>query len=237
MQLEQAIFTSTATGPVQGYHLTARSAGIDERLAAVLTQWGPSEGSLPEGSPGAESLQAFPALDDYVVISRTMYGGPEYSGRSGLQAVTMMLIARQDEFRRFGGNAIQLTELARARGMLRLRGDVSAPLPPLDFPDRPASRFVTARRLLPQDDEQRVQSALEKLRAGERVLMLGCREPVSAVRSLIEAIPEEHRSRFSFSTGLRPSLQRPYQISMLPALDRHSHGTGGLPGLCVIGEG
>lgn len=237
MQLEQAIFTSTAAGAVQGYHLTARSAGVNEQLAAVLTQWGPSEGALPEGSSAAESLQAFPALDQFVVISRTMYGGPEYSGRSGLQVVTMMLVVRQEEFQHFGGNAIELAELARARGMLRLRGSVSESLPTLRFPDRPASRFANTRRVLPPSDEQRMRAALERLRAGERVLVIGCQQPVVAIRSLIEAIPEGHRRRFSFSTGLRPSLQRPYQISMLPTQESAIRTAGSPPGLCVVGEG
>ena len=69
--LEQAVYTSAVTRQGRGYHLTARSPGVDDELAAELSQWCPSDRSLIGQDPDADSINVFPISNARMVVSRS----------------------------------------------------------------------------------------------------------------------------------------------------------------------
>jgi hypothetical protein len=216
MQVEQAIFTSTGTSKVQGYHLVARSAGIDDRLAQSLAHWGPTHASLLEARLDASSLNYFSAGDGWLAVSRTVYGGPEYSGRGGMQVVTLFLALRSDQLAGYDFNVVSFARAGLALGHLRLLPALGQRLTRLDVPDRsllgcPASSSPHAVETL--------QSLLELLDRHSQIAVLGHSQPLAILDYLIQQIPPEQRLMLSFTTGLRPSLHRRFRIHLLPKTD------------------
>ena len=91
MRLEQALFTSAQTKQAQGYHLVARSPGIDDRLAQQLSLWSPSQNALIERDIDGESLNYFTVDGEWMAISRTVYAGAEYSDRGEFRLETNII--------------------------------------------------------------------------------------------------------------------------------------------------
>ena len=92
MLIEQAIFTSAESDHAVGYHLAARSPGLDERDARELSVWGPSHDSLESASAAtAVSVNFFRLPSGAYCVSKTQLAGAEYSGR-GLRTYTSCLV-------------------------------------------------------------------------------------------------------------------------------------------------
>ena len=91
MQAEQAVFTSARTARMSGYHLVARSPGVDAELAAAISLWGPTHGSLSSDDWETSAISCFRIDERWLALARTVYGGPEYSER-GRQIVTLFLL-------------------------------------------------------------------------------------------------------------------------------------------------
>lgn len=136
MHVEQAIFTSARTRHAQGYHLTSRSPGITDDVARALSVWSPSHGGLIDTAPVAVSLSYFPLASNRGVLARSVYGGPEYSDRGGLQIVTRMLVFGREQLAGYANNPLHLARIALALGHLRLSGRLEPVLEPVELPDR-----------------------------------------------------------------------------------------------------
>ncbi|GAB4154509.1 MAG: hypothetical protein Tsb009_31150 [Planctomycetaceae bacterium] len=219
MQVEQATFTSAQRHNLQGYHLVARSQGISENLAQTLSTWGPSHASLTGTSRYASSLNVFPAGEGWYALSRTIFGGPEYSARGGLQVVTRYLVFRAEQLAGFQNNFIAVARIALALGELRLQPEYSDRLPKVEFPDSsllaevppPQRSYETSSQLLPK-----LQRTLSEYGP---TAVVGESNPLRLLEELIQSIPVEKRLHLSFTTGLNPSVHRPFHLHFLPELD------------------
>ena len=87
MYVDQAIFASARGSQGSGYQLVARSRGIDEPTATMLRDWGPSQGTLLTRETDAKAISYYTLGSDRVVVSRTIYGGPEYSQRGEIGSI------------------------------------------------------------------------------------------------------------------------------------------------------
>jgi len=219
MQVEQATFTSANTHKLRGYHLVARSRSIDDELSRVLSMWSPSHASLVDKSQAASSLNVFPAGRDHVAFTRTIFGGPEYSGRGGLKVVTRILIFRTDQLAGFNGDLTAVVRLACARGLLHLHRIDGQQLPTVEFPE--TSITALPRDPISQDMGPSSYSGevLQLLATNRQVLVIGSQNPLSLVRDVLQQTPPANRVDLSFSTGLNPSVHRPFRIQFLPAVD------------------
>lgn len=218
MHVEQAIFTSANGGSMKGYQLVSRSRGIDRCLAQQLCRWAPSHASLWGDQPHAWSLNYFPAGDDWVAITRTLYGGPEYSDRGGTRVVTAMLAVRAQQLAGYQYNPVSLARTAMALGQLRLVIDPAECLPTVLLPDFPLLPSFQANT-----DGASPGGAMAEIRQrlldDQRVAVEDVGDPVSALASLFESVPIHRRVELSFTTGLRPSAQRAFRLHILPSLD------------------
>lgn len=219
MQVEQAIFASADNGAMKGYQLVSQSPGIDRRLAQELCRWAPSHASLSGEAANAWSLNYFPAGDDWVAITRTTYGGPEYSRRGGRQVVTMMAALQVEQFAGYAFNPLAVAKAALALGHLRLRAAAPARLPTITLP----RRSLTAACGAEGDGRTPVPPLLAKvvdlLRSEQPVAVTGVRDPLSAFEELIARIPVDERRGISFTTGLKPSARRPFRLHFLTTSD------------------
>lgn len=215
MQVQQAVFTSARTSRMAGYQLVAKSAGVTEDLARWLSQWGPTHSSLLDASPEASSLCFVAGDQHWFVMARTVYGGPEYSQRGGRQIVTRFLVMNAEQFAAYGNNPVTVLRTAITLGHLRWRDGVDPRLPELDMPDEvPLS---TARMQVDTEHHQFAQEALACLARHGRVALVGPMDACPVLEAMLTSVPPSERVAFSFATGLRPSIQRPYRIHFLPS--------------------
>jgi hypothetical protein len=216
MQVEQAIFTSAQTSHARGYHLVARSGGIDDETAQQLALWAPSESALIDRDVDADSLNFFPVGDRWAAVSRTVYAGAEYSDRGQFRMETNILVILQAELIGYACDPLAVARAAIASGYLRLRARMSTQLSPFSLPD--------SLGVLPTEPDE-VQQAPALVReivsrfAAERLVVVGCPQPLQLLQQVFRCLPRERRLALSFSTGLKPSTHRPFRLQFLPEVN------------------
>lgn len=230
MKIRQAIFTSSDRGPIKGYQLAAISDDMDRTILRELQRWSPSH--MDEGAPTKWTINYFPVSDDYVAVTRTILGGPEYSSRGGFQVVTMIAVLENQQFAGYDNNAMLVARTALALGWLRLPSEIPSRLEAFELPDYPlvtsgTSINATAAAEL---DVGLLVRLTELLDNDQRFAIVGARNPVEIIESLLEILPVERRRTFSFTTGLLPTLSRPFQAHFLasttPAMNQSLKSEG-----------
>src|SRR3990172_10628491 len=108
MSIEQALFTSTRSDRCEGYHVVARSPGVDDSEAQELAAWCPSHDGLQEPGPTSESINFHPLGSGRYCLSQTVAGGGEYSDSGGAVLITRCLIVPADVLARFANNPFSL---------------------------------------------------------------------------------------------------------------------------------
>ena len=231
LQIEQAIFTSADSATMKGYQLVARSSGINRSIAQHLSRWSPSHGSLNDDDPNVWTINAFPLDGGMFAVSRTVLGGPEYSGRGGTQVVTQLLVLREDQFARYQCNAIAVARTAITLGEMRYQIAPPSKLPTITLPDRPIVPCVEAphgptlkyHRVNPSDGVEAglLLDVLQRLHDRQPVAVIGASDPIRFAGHVIERIPTDERPAISTTTGLEPTLGRPFRLHFLPTLDEN----------------
>ncbi len=218
--VEQAVFASSDRGRMKGYQIVSKSPGVDRPCSQELCRWAPSQ--LLDNDPESWTINCFPVSADFVAVTRTVLGGPEYSGRGGTQVVTLILLLRDEQFMQYQGNAISVARTAMANGNLMLPLNMGCEeLPLMNLPGRP---FVE-----PPDDHDNqsgdkpknewLTTASDLIAQGRRIAVIGLTKPADGVEQLIARLPLETRKTFSFTTGLAPAVRRPFQAHFLPIED------------------
>ncbi len=222
MFVEQALFTSAQTRQARGYHLVARSPGITDELAQTLSVWGPTHDSLVGPDVGFHSLNYFAAADGWGVLSRTVLGESEFSDRGGFRVETNLLLVRREQLSGYRDDPLALGRTALALGYLRLRTSSPGELAPIELPGSsvlcdPAGGHLSADTPL----SELTGRILDELR-DRRVVVIGARNPVPIVSSVLCRLPDRDRASFSFTTGLKPSLHRRFDLQFLPTAESRS---------------
>ena len=230
MLVEQAVFTSLRSRRSQGYHLVASSPGADALLARQLCTWGPSHASLLDDQPNADSLNFHPLSDDWYALSRTVYGGPEYSGRGGMQVFTHFLLLRREQLLGYDNNLSVLARTARLLGSLRLMTEVPTQLPSVELPARPIKGCGSQleRQVHLRDD------VIRSLRLQHRVAVLGLPDPLPALAQIIRDLSGEDRLKLSFTTGLKPSVHRDFRLHFVDSVDANLHAVLSQQGIDLV---
>lgn len=218
VHIEQAIYTSAVTNRRTGYHLVVRSPGITEADAKELTTWGPSHDSLSDPRPDAVSINFHPLPSGAYCVSRTRALGLEPSGR-GPRIYTHCLVASEAALARYSNNPFLLLESADAAGVLDLPTEMPDTLPALQIPGRAAAVEQALLERLAADPGPQWMGALTQAALDSVCLAITGGSAERLVAGLLSLLPTECRTEFSFSTGLRFSIQRPFRIVGLPVPD------------------
>jgi hypothetical protein len=213
--IEQAVFASSDRGTVKGYQLVSRSAGVDRALAQELSRWAPTQ--VTTDDPDDWTINYFPLNNDSVAVTRTVLGGPEYSSRGGTQVVTLILLLRDDQFVSYSCNPMAVARTAMMMGHLRLPLNMACPqLPQATLPNRPIVEPPLSANSDSGDGGSRLLDEVTGLiKDARRVAVIGLSNPIDAVERLIPRLPVEARRSFSFTTGLSPTVRRPFQAHFL----------------------
>ena len=114
--VDQAVFASSDRGRIKGYQLVSASSGVDRACSQELCRWAPTQ--FPTDDPDTWTINFFPVSRDLFAVTRTVLGGPEYSGRGGMQVVTLILLLRDDQFAAYGCNPIAVAKNSVDAGVL-----------------------------------------------------------------------------------------------------------------------
>lgn len=212
MILQQAIFTSAHTSRSDGYHLVARSQGIDPSTARALAAWGPSHDSLRPGESGGVSFFRLPSGDH--CLARTTREEPEHSGRGDRQH-TQMLVISPVEFAKVEQHPMVIDELARGWEQYRTA------IPESEFADEVELPWPNTRLELDllhraaQGGVSVVPAICEALSESQVVGLVHVAQPLPLLAGLFFWLPREVRPDISFTTCLKASPRRPFRLICL----------------------
>ncbi|MEX2142757.1 MAG: hypothetical protein WD894_26110 [Pirellulales bacterium] len=213
MLIEQAIFTSAESDHAVGYHLVARSPGVDECDARELSVWGPSHDSLESSSVAtAASVNFFRLPSGAYCVSKTLLAGEEYSGR-GLRTYTHCLIVSPPVLARFANNPFALLRAAWAKGLLRVCDAVPSQLVPFQLAGRaaPVDEGLIGQ-LVENCGASTIGRLIEAVLKPLPVVLIGVRKPEATVAGILNLLPLSARGELSFATGLTYSPRRPFHL-------------------------
>jgi hypothetical protein len=211
LRLEQAIYGSQRSALSRGYHVLAKSPGVSSEAVTQLNRWCPSHGSLLGEAHDSWSLNFHPVGRNRFALSRTVYGGPEFSNRGGLQVMTMVLILDERHLSHYDNNPFAVARVARSWGLLRWRPRFPQSLQPAKLPCATISE-ATPRTLR---DRHGAVTAMKAVLAGGFVALTSCHVSIDMLESLLLQVRPEHRLQLSFTTGLKPSPQRPFRLHLV----------------------
>jgi GTPase-associated protein 1, N-terminal domain type 2 len=213
--IEQAIFTSARSAHGEGYHLAAASAGVCDAVRRELSVWGPSHDSLLDPGPDASSVNFHRLTCGGYCVAKTVAAGAEFSGRGGAQVYTQFLIVPAEVLSRFSNNPFALLAAAFAQGSIEVLDRIPDVLPSFRLMGKAVAvdpTAVTQAAIDPGADV--LAAAVETLLAGGSLLLVGG-NPARFMQGLFNCLPVAVRSTVSFSTGLKSSARRPYQIGSI----------------------
>ena len=215
--IEQAVFTSAQTDRSDGYQVVAASPGVSEADVRELAAWGPSHDAMLRSTPGATSINFHPLPSGAYCVGRTTPAGSEYSGRRGARVYTQSLVVSAEVLGRFANNPFALLKAVSASGALRAYETVPKRLNPLRLVGRAAAVDESLLGQLRQEPGPEwmatlVQAALDS----PAVAVAGGIPAEKIIAGLINCLPPECRTEFSFSTGLKLSSRRPFRVVALP---------------------
>jgi len=236
--VQQAIFTSAKTDHSAGYHILAASPGVVELDRRELAVWGPSHDSLCDSGPEAVSVNFFPLTSGAFCLSRTTPAGWEYSGRGGHRIYTHCLIVPPDVLWQFGNHPLRLLDAVMTKHNLEAPDTVPASLEPLELHEPaiagdPDLLAELAAEIGPAPLAMLVQAALMNVSLAVRGLVAMER----LVGGLLDCLPVACRTSISFSTGLKFSARRPFDLFALPGDAAQQRWLVNRPGVAVLDLG
>ena len=219
MLAEQAIFSSESGPSKQGYRLVSHSPGVSRSQINSLTQWGPSHGALVSNELDFASLNFHPLDDTHFAISRTVYGGPEYSQRGSFQIFTRSILVKNTLLEDYDDNPLWLLNQCNILGNLRFDRHVVGrdSLPALELPE--CSYIGRPNVSEPErSTREKVANCVQMLQLGRNVALVGESVNLNVFSYLISLLASDIRSQLSFTTGLRPSVRRPFHLHLFSKL-------------------
>ncbi len=221
LSVEQAVFASSDHGRMKGYHLVAKSAGIDAAIGQELCRWAPTQ--FPIHDAERWTINYYPLGDDQVAVTRTVLGGPEYSGRGGTQVVTLILLLDKQAFSAYQCNAISVAKHALALGALCLPLTLAHDgLPTVELPSQP---IIDPGMGPPgtadgnREDHEWLTHVLDLLNQSQRMAVVGLADPIQTLSQWVGRLTPQQRWQLSFTTGLAPTAVRPFQLHFLETVD------------------
>ncbi|MBN2022930.1 MAG: hypothetical protein JW809_09045 [Pirellulales bacterium] len=212
--IEQAVFTSAATERSAGYQVVAASPGVSEADVRELAVWGPTHGALIDAGPEGVSFNFHPLENGAYCVSRTTPAGWEYSGRGGVRVYTQCLIVPAEELGRFANNPFAVLRAALAGGALEIHQEVPSRLEPLRLSGRSAAVDSTLlARLAANPGADWMATVIQAALATRCLILAGSPAPEHVIAGVINCLPPECRTEFSFSTGLKYSARRPFRVA------------------------
>ncbi len=231
--IEQAIFAPSPDGG--GCQLAAASGGLGSDDRRELAAWGPSHDGLWKPDAGRKSINFHPLSSGNFCVSRSTPAGWDGGGPGGPGVATHCLIVPAAGLRQFANNPLALAEEAAAAGAFDTHRQRPGGLQPLQLSGGAAAvDLLLLERVGDQLGAERlaalVQAALQSV-----CLAVGGGLPVhQLLAAVLNCLPVECRTEFSFSTELKFSSRRPLRIIALPCDPAAGNWLAHHPGVTLL---
>lgn len=214
MLIEQAFYGSAQTSRGAGYQWLARSRGFAESTAAELLEWAPSHDSLCQDC--TESTSLIPLKDKSFAIGITTLDEQEYSQRGGRATRTHFLIVDAKILAKFANNPFALVNAVTAQGVNAKDIAENSELPQVRLCGRAAMvDHALTNYLISTYSTAWIRVMLGGAIAGGPVYFAGLDRPAKALAGLLNFMPPAVRNQISFTTGLKDSPRRPFQLGVV----------------------
>jgi GTPase-associated protein 1, N-terminal domain type 2 len=215
--IEQAVFSSAKTDRTEGYQVLGRSAGLSAADVRELAVWGPSHGSLLERPGERSSTNFFTLASGLQCVSRTTVAGAEYSGRGGELVYTQFLVVPPEVMARFANDPFAILRAAAASGALCVHEPVPESLEPVALGGHaPVVDLGLIAQLARVPGPAGLATLIQTALASDRLAISSEIPCWQLIAGLLNVLPVECRTEFSFTTGLKFSPSRSVRISSLP---------------------
>ncbi|MCA9212988.1 MAG: hypothetical protein KDB27_07985 [Planctomycetales bacterium] len=214
MYVDQAVFASSRNTQASGYQLVSRSRGIDEQTATTLRDWGPSQGALLSRDVDASAYSYYTLGPDRAVVSRTIYGGPEYSQRGELEVYTRSIVVSKRMLENYDNNPWWLIKTIQTLGYFRLTRQSEPWMVEVDLPSR--SLLGVQTKPSSRIGNEPLSLAVQSLQMNRPVALIGKLNIDDAMTQLMSCLGVQQRTRISFTTGMVPSVRRPFLLHLFP---------------------
>ncbi len=184
--------------------------------ARELAEWNPTQDSLRGSSPDAVSLAFHPLPSGAYCVSRTVVSARTPGGRRAIGVYTQCLIVPPRTLARFANNPFALLQAVKAAGALRADGRIPDQLEAVRVLGGTAAVDAGLLAGLCEDPGPQWMSALVQAALDSVTLAIVGGPPAEQViAGLLNCLPPECRTEFSFSTGQEFSPRRPFRIVAL----------------------
>jgi hypothetical protein len=215
--IEQAIFTSAREDACGGCRLVAASSGVGVDDRRELAAWGPSYDGLWQPRAESRSVNFHPLPSGRFCISRTTLSGWGQGSHDPPRVWTHCLVVPSAGLREFADNPLALLEEAAAAGAFDAPPEGQAELQPLALDGgAPAVDLALLEQVSEQLGPERLAALVGAALDSVCLAVSGGRPVYQLVAAVLNCLPVECRSEFSFSTELKFSSRRPYRIIGLP---------------------
>jgi hypothetical protein len=211
--IQQAIYGSARATNASGYHMLAKSSGLGEEVTRELIQWCPSHDSLAGGALRL-SINYHPLANGLMCVSKTVLAGAEYSGRSGENVLSHCLVAEREAWVAVANNPFAMLRAVEASGRLAAACPGTNLLPIEVQATSPLLDETGIRRGRRSCGPPGIRVLLQAILAGKRIVLQGDHGEAACALA-INLLPLFWRKNCSFSTGLKYSPRRPFQIVVI----------------------
>lgn len=212
MHIPQLLFGSSRNG-TKGYQLLGATPGISDDVIRDFCRRAPSHDSLAaDNDDNAEGLSFSACAKGRFLLTRTVFGGPEYSGR-GRQIITTAMVLTQSQIDCYSGNPIRILDTALTTGNMILPAKASPNLPAIELPEKPLPASYSSNPRL----GRAAKEAAQKIRSGNKVLFTEYQNPFAALDEIIISAASPFTP--SFSSGLNPTIDRDVQLFLINELN------------------
>lgn len=214
---EQAIFTSIRTPTGEGYRIIAASRGLKPDEKQTITRYSPSHDALCGSQGGVEPFGAafYPLPSGRLCVAYSCLAGAEHTGRGGQRVYTFNVVFSSQDFPSCGYNPFAVLRAMSRAGLTEPQLQPSAVLPELSLEITDGELSPAGAELCPALSAPWRDHCLESLLHARTLVVNLPDRWIESMEAMLIGVPGPMRSRFSFGAGLKFSVGRCHNLSLL----------------------
>lgn len=213
---DQAIFTSIRTPTGEGYRIIAASRGVKPEEKRTITRFSPSHDALCSSQESQPLGVAFyPLPTERLCVAYSCLAGAEQTGRGGERVYTYNLIFAVEDFPLCGFNPFAVLRAMSKAGLCepQLQPPTSLPTVSLELNGAelsPAGAELSAAFAAPWRGH-----CLDALLNARTLIVSLPDRWIETMEAMLLGVPGPMRARFSFGAGLKFSVGRCHNLSLI----------------------
>ncbi len=214
MQIDHAVFTSTATRMAQGYRIVASSAGLTSDEKKHITTASPSHSAMAAVNDDNVGLAFYPLKTGRYCIARSTHAGLEQTARGGQRVLTHCFALTADQLNTFDNNPFACLRALQAAGVM-------------EFDELPKGQLACVS--LPAATDRKHGNVMGSVSAtaalvatafaDDTLIAANAPDIATTLEMAILFLPKPLRLEYSFTIGLKFAMARRYRMHAIGEAD------------------